>query len=356
MAAQWADDFTQYGTTEAFMLNGLYAEVEGQLITDPDPTPGTDDIVYRLDTAINQVTTRKVLSSSQTTVGIALRQYLTSLPTGSGSERPNYIQFRDVNNTVNVTIVINSTGALSVYRGMSNGTLLGTTAGPAYVANAWQHTEVKVFFSSTVGTVEIRVDGITVLTLTGLNNVAGLAECSQFVLSPQGAGSFSGIPYATICVRDLFVWDGTGSQNNDFAGSVSVIRLAPTADASFPWAASTGTTGWDILDNNPPVDATYVYAVDPPPAEAVFEFANLPADVTSVRALMTLVRAAKSDGGDGNLQVGLRSGVANDLGADRPITTAFTYWYDFSETDPATSLPWTPVAVDAAQLTLDRTV
>lgn len=353
MAAQWADDFGSYGTTKALMLNGLYAEAHGTLMADPNPS-GTGQIVYRLDTGVNATILRKVLSSNQATVGIAARYWFAALPAGAGSTLPNMIQFRDGSNSVLITVCVTSTGAFSVYRGNSStGVLLGTSD-PALTSNTWGHVEAKVFHSATVGTVEIRVNGLPVLDLENQNTSA--SPCGQVVLSSQGGGSQSGVPQATIYARDFFVWDATGARNNDFAGSVSVIGLDMTADVSLNWTPSTGIAGYSILDNIPPNDAQYIFAPDPAPSPAVFDFANLPVDVTSVRGLMTLVRARNSDGGDGSLQVGLISGGDTDLGANHPITVAFTYYPDWSESDPDTGNQWIPTAVDLATLQLNRTV
>ena len=86
------------------------------------------------------------------------------------------------------------------------------------------------------------------------------------------------------------------------------------------------------------------------------DFENLPPDITSVRGLMTLVRASNSDGGDGKLQTSLVS--AGDLanGADRQITTAETYWYDISELNPDTGVAWTPANTDSANIRFNRTL
>ena len=68
------------------------------------------------------------------------------------------------------------------------------------------------------------------------------------------------------------------------------------------------------------------------------------------------MRARKSDGGDGNIQTGLISGGAEVDGSNRPITTAFTYYEDVFEIDPANAAPWTPASADAATFKINRTV
>ena len=136
-----------------------------------------------------------------------------------------------------------------------------------------------------------------------------------------------------------------------------MIGRTTNVDVALNWTPSTGTAGWSLLDNSPPQDGTdYLSAGDPPPAASLFGLTPLPEDVTSVRAMVLQLRGAKVDGGDGNLQGGMKSGASTALGAKRPITTAFTYYEDVFAIDPATSAPWTPAAADAVQIQINRTV
>lgn len=354
MAIQWMDDFGSYGNTESYMLNGLYAALETgnasfDLVTDPDV--GATNIVGRFTDGTDNdycVGPRKVLSSTVTTAGAAARFWPASLP-ATNNAYPVFFSFRTNANARIVDVGILSTGAI-VARNFVTGVFHETT-GPVMVANGWQHVEVKVVINSVVGSIEIRVEGVTVLNVTGIdtgtNGVAQVAFAGERNLT-QG--------FPTFYFKDFVLWDGTGSYNNDFLGSVSVVALTPDSDNSFNWAASTGSVGYVLIDESTPNDADYISAINPPPAASTFGLSNLPPDVTSVKGLMTLVRARKTDGGDGNLQASLVSNSVGATGANRPITTAYTYWYDIHEIDPNTTAPWTPVAVDAALLKLNRTV
>jgi len=63
----------------------------------------------------------------------------------------------------------------------------------------------------------------------------------------------------------------------------------------------------------------------------------------------------KTDAGAAKVQQSLVSGVSEFNGADRNITTAYTYWPDVSEQDPATGAPWTRTAFNAALYKIERT-
>lgn len=359
MALLWADNFNIYGTTASLLTNGLYAQrtAEATLAADPDPLSSStnvlrlrqDDGAYSLG-AYGTILRKVVPGGEKTTLGIAFRWWHDFLP--EDANQFPAISLNDAANAIQVEIILQPDGSLKAFRNYSN--LLGTTA-PVIIANAFQHVEIKVTIGDSDGAIEIRVDGVEALNLTAIDtkNTANTG-IGQVRFHNQFSGSLTsrGSPYF---VKDFIIWDTSGAQNNNFFGTVSVVDILPDSDVSLGgWAPSSGSTGWDILDNVPPVDATYLGA-DTVEA-ASFTLQNLPSDVTSVRGLMTVVRGANIDGGDGQLQVSMVSGSDEDDGADRQITTAFTYYTDISEQDPATAAPWTRSGVDAANIKLARTV
>lgn len=354
MALTWVDDFRSYGTSTALLLDGLYAEYTSvTLVTDPD---GGGFDVLRFDAnpyggggATGLI--RKVLDTSNVTAGMACRIYLASLPPAS-DQRPMPIVLCDASNNRLITVHVTPSGQLQAYYN-NLGTLLGTTDPNTVVAGSWIHIECKVFMSATVGTLEIRVEGVPKLTLTGL----ALAATPVAMIRPINDPDITSACPAYY-MKDLVVWDGTGTYNNDFLGSVTVTPIVPDGDVSLGgWVPSTGTTGFDLIDEAPPNDDTdYISADSTPPAACSFTLGNLPANISSVKGVMSLHRSTKIDGGDGNVQVGMISGASTDLGSDRPIGASYTYYYDFFETDPNTGVQWTPSGVDSAEIQLDRTL
>lgn len=353
----WMDNFGSYGTTKAFMSNGIYANVPGALALTADPDPGAVGTVARIGgmSTLGADGLRKVLSSGQTTVGMAMRIFVQALP-GATSYAPVPMVFANGANSVQVALRVNPTGGLqAVLNQLSyDATPLAETDGPVLVTNAWQHIEMKVFFHATTGTVEVRVDGVTVIDEENLDTLGtATGPCEQVWSFNQNSGGGFEAPHY---LKDFVIWNNSGSHNTDFIGSVTVYRLVPTADVTLGgWTTSSGATGFNLIDESPPVDGGYVQASDAPPAACEFSLTDLPVDVTSVRGLMTLVRMQKTDGGDATMQVSVGSDGDYANGADRPITPAFTYWFDIQEEDPATNAPWLPSAVNLATLVLDRT-
>jgi hypothetical protein len=161
-----------------------------------------------------------------------------------------------------------------------------------------------------------------------------------------------------VLLKDFVMWDGLGDVANDFIGPCGVYYLPPTSDVSSGWSRTGGASDFGILDNVPPNDASYISAEEDPeiPAPCIVTCAPLPDDIVAVRAVLPIIRARKSDGGEGKLQMSLVSEGDEDLGADRAISTAFTYWWDVSHYDPSTLAPWAPGAVDNVQFKINRTL
>lgn len=348
MTIQGMDNFSIYGTTAALLLNGIYAEASStSLVADPDGvSPGR---VLRLGfPAAGQGILRFPMpDGADDTVGVALRLWLDRLPDTSDMH-PTMISWRSGANVGLFSIDVSTTGQLQLRTGNYNGAIVATTPGPVITANGWWHIEARLFSDAT-GNIEVRVEGIPVIDYDADTSAAVCAQVSV-INDPTGGGA--GV---IMYIKDYVVWNGAGTYNNDFLGSVLVHSLAPVSDVQLNWTPSTGATGWPILDNVPPNDAQYISAGTPAPNPYICEVSDLPIEVTSVKALMSVVRARKTDGGDGSLQVSAISQGDIVSGANRPITTAMTYWRDVFETDPDTGLPWSPAAVNLVQLQLDRT-
>lgn len=338
------------------MTDAVYADAVGcQLIADPDPNAPAGSIALYTLNGGGTSGARFILSTTRSKVGLSQRLWMPAVPdvdiiTSPTTSCSPVLQIRDVSNNVIATLGVRANAAIVLIDGAVGGTMIAQTPGPVITANAWWHIEVS-FDTVGANTVayEVRVEGVNVLSGTGA--VTNNSDISQVL---WGLKAFSSRNYNW---KDIVCWDSTGSYNTNFIGSVSVVSLTPTSDVNTGWTPSTGTLHYPLVDNSPPVDATdYVTAPFPLPTNDQYGLSNLPLNVTSVKGVMTYVRARKTDGGDGNLQVSMVSGASVGNGVDRPITAAYAYWRDLFETNPATSAPWIPGAVDAAQLRINRTL
>jgi hypothetical protein len=144
--------------------------------------------------------------------------------------------------------------------------LLGTSANPVFVANAWQHMEAKFFIDAAAGTVTVRREGVTVLTVGPVRT------------STDIAGSVASVQ--NVC---LFNLGGYGQpMANGYTSRISAFGMAaaPGTTISLARASSSGcgrTVTWfsrgrhqpaspggtGSMSNAPTDDASYIYAPDP---------------------------------------------------------------------------------------------
>ena len=342
MALLFCDGFDHYGTT-ARMTDGVYADTSGCSLNTVGPRTGTHALFCNSGADL-----RRVLGGAKTTVGIGGAFDWPSLPISSNSQR--IFDWRSADNYQQVVLYIQPTGTISAVR---NGTHLGTTAAPALTAGAYHHIEAQVFFSNTVGTIEVRVNGVTVLSLSGLDTVTAPtgAECSAVV---YGGGSAGGGPGCYL--DDIYCYDTSGSYNNTWIGDRRVLTLFPNANtATADWTPVGAATGYECIDEaNPDDDTTYINAATIG-LVSQFGLQNLPAGVSLINGVVLVERARKTEAGTANTKVSAVSGASVTAGADKPITEVYTFRQDVFETDPATAAPFTPSAVDSLQFKVERT-
>src|SRR3546814_12965860 len=90
-------------------------------------------------------------------------------------------------------------------------------------------------FRSTVGTVEVRVEGVTVLDLSGLDTLNSAdATVAQVALGSRIVGSVATTPY----YKDFVLWDGSGSANNDFRSEERRVGKECVSTCISRWAPS----------------------------------------------------------------------------------------------------------------------
>lgn len=280
----------------------------------------------------------------QTAMGARVRLYIPSLITDA-DQKP--IAFLDASNNILIYVWFDFIGRANV---TVNGSTYTTTA-PAITAGGWYN--IELMFDQT--DFELQIEAVTVLGPQAHGLVTPAP--AQWQASSAGDGTTS----ETFYIKDLALSDNNGSYNTGWIGTKLIANFDLTADADLStWSVVGGATGVSVLQKPGPDDASYIYAVDSPlpsPYQAVLD--TLPADATSVAAVLTRVRALKSDGGDGSMQVGVvadpNGTPATALGEDRPITVTATYWQDIFEEDPSTTSAWSVSSVNDIHLQIDRT-
>lgn len=367
MAGRWCDPFDEYPDT-AHMLDGVYANVGSSWsLSTANPCTGTKSFrlttgIFILDGGINAaMTARRIFGVPLLSAGVAYHLYLPELPptdTGRVSECSEALQlmvFLDASGIPQVTLRCGTDGSVIAYRGCNatisafsynNETLLARS-NPCITAKTYNHIEALVHCDVLGGAVEVRVNGVTVLNIAGVNtDFSGAAEVSQVLMGLFANETDNNI--GAIDFDDLHAWDTIGASPTDFVGNSAVIYRAPSADtATADWAATPGLPAYPLLDDN--LDTTYISAPNVGERSA-FLFADLPASVQGVIYQQLNWRGIKLNAGDCDVTPYFVSGGAEEDSAPVPMTTAETWRWAIQPEDPATSgAPWTPASANASE-------
>jgi hypothetical protein len=365
----FADSFGAYGLT-ANMLNGFWSELgTGWALSTVRPRTG----VYAMrGSPVNDSVIRRNFAAGSDNGAVGFAFYFSNNPVtdaGNGHTSDGVFmlaQFLNSSNQSQISICANTDGTISAYLGGARGgisfnaTLLGQST-QRFAAGAWNHFEAYCRAHPTNGSVEARINGVTALSLAGIDtDFRGDGIVSQFSIGSAVAGAFP-LGGGTVDIADLFAWDTNGGTVQDFVGDKKVYLLKPASDTAIEdWDLSTGASSFELLNNVPPDDDTSFISTAPAglsdnPPETQVGLDQLPGEVVTVSGVFIAGRSAKTDAGDAILTLGLQSGVVRGDGEDHAVNTTFSYYGDAFEADPATSSPWTPAAVNAAKLSIQRT-
>lgn len=276
-------------------------------------------------------------------VGCALR--ITAYPTSGPA---GLWEWQDFNSAMQGRVLIGTDGTWSYQRGL---TPVGSPSTATLALNTYTYVECRVTFHDSAGVVQVRLDGVLILTLTGVDTQNTLnASASRLRLGNHGSGA--GFTFGTQDVDDVYICDGTGSVNNDFLGDCRVDVVRPTADgAHSAWTPSTGTTHYTLVDETTPNDDSDYLSTSTAGARDTHALGDLPTLTDMVIAgVQQCVSARKDDAGTREVKGLLTSGATTQAGSvTHALTTSYRYYRQVTETDPATGASWTETGVNALE-------
>lgn len=347
------DGFDHYGDDETLLLQGPYAQASNVTLVN---TPRTGTRALKLQSAVGVL--RRVFGEPLDEFGLGFAFNVASLPLES--DALSFAQFRDDNNWGVVTLLMSSTGQIVAMRGGNGGTEIGRSS-PVVLTGSYQHFECNVVSDLVAGAVECRINGVTVLNVTGEDTLThtGLGGPSTLLPSQWAIGATAGAITGSVdmVIDDLFFRDAqSGSFNNTFVGDKKVYTVFPTADTAVEdWVPSSGVDSYQMVNNNPPVDTDFLSS-STVADETDLELDALPAEVVSIAGVFIVTRMWKSDAGDGSVTPGMVSGATQQDGEEHALSLSPTDYIDVFEVDPNTASPWSVVGFNAAKSAITRTL
>lgn len=352
MANRWCDGFGRYGGDKTKMLNGSSSQAwanVGSTFSLSNVNPRTGSWHVRLSgSAADGGDLRRVVGEAVTEGIWGFAMHTDALPPEEGEDGVLFA-FRDQANVTQFYIVFGTDGALEVRR---DGVVLGRTI-PIIGAGAYQHLEIYARASETDGAIEIRVDEVTRLSLSGIATVTSeVVSFSQVAVKDGIMFNRPTIDFADCYFNDTVV-DGSGCHT--FIGDCkSGCRFVDADTAQADFALSAGSDGFALLDDAPPNDATYI-STSATTAESDFGIADGPANLTEILTVRPFVRAQKDDAGTALIAPNMISDSVKGTVTEQPVTTAFAYYDSNVPLNPDTDAPWSPSEFNAALHVVERT-
>ena len=241
---------------------------------------------------------------------------------------------------------------LVVRRGDYNGTVIGTTD-TDFLQNTWRFIEIKVYFHASAGTVEVKFDGVTVLSLTGQNtDPAGTGYGTLFHIEHTSTTNY---------YDDMYLVDTNGSINNDFLGDVRIDAYRPTSDGSYEtFSLSTGSDMYALIDEYTPNNTDYVQGDS---VNEVFTTKITSTEKTGpdgvvldiLGVVVTNFTYNPEGGGIRKVKPICKSSASEELGAEYTLTTAYTAALAVLELNPNGDVAWTSDTINTAEFGLKVT-
>ena len=264
--------------------------------------------------------TKNIVQKSTIVVGC----YFTLEQSQWGPTAANILGLMD-NGTAQITIQRDSDGGFSVLR---NGTLLGTsTEKNLFRHAAGVHLAIKVVFDNSVGSVEVRINNRTKLTLSNIDTVA---TANAYCNSVHLIGS-----YANGCYFDDVYFDDA-----DFIGDAKIHTLLPNgAGATTSWDPSTGAnyTCVDEAQNNGDTDYISTLTVD---EIDTYTYDNLTPTEGIIYAVQQWLKGRKDDAGNRTVAPICRPVSTDRIGDNFDLYDAYLFKNQLMTVNPEDSAAW----------------
>lgn len=286
--------------------------------------------------------------SSQATWGIAFGFRInTGLPTSS---LPIWSLYDG--STSQCVLWLLADGTLLVQRGtQGSGTNLGQTS-VSLTVGAYYHIEWKTVINNSTGTVDLRINGVSALSLTGQNTRASANNSASIVYIGNivGVSTTSGtiLDFDDVIIYDGQTTDPAGHPDiSDFIGDCGLTWLLPSgAGTTTQFTPDTGSNFARVNEATPDGDTSYVSDATVNHIDT-YAIANLPANITTVKSLAVVNYARKDDVGSRSFAPEIRTNSANFDGVTQALGNSYLYYFsNWGQNPSGTPANWTPTDVN----------
>lgn len=339
MALLWVEGFESFGTTvgnapaPTGVLASKYGTVVSESSIDVETGRAGDGRSLQLAVANTRFHTPNLSTTNRTLItGFAFKGGYTA------TFHSAYVSSMFKDTTWDMGLFINGTGTMSVRD--NTGADMGV-CDFTFKTGKWYWVEWKVYTDNSAGTVEVRVGGVPVLELSGID--------TQFTaFNYKNAVNFKDNTGAGCYIDDWYVCDGSGSDNNDFLGNGKVETLRPDGTSTSGWVTSSpSATHSDNVDEAESDDNTSYVQELTSTNKDLYTYDDT-SDIQDVKGLQLNTRARTNSGVSETINAVVSSNSTESNTAHAFSSTSFFVYTVVSEQDPYASSAWTTTTVDAA--------
>ena len=196
---------------------------------------------------------------------------------------------------------------------------------------------------------DVRMNGESWLSASGINTRQ--SSTNAYVNQMYLVRNYT----ATVYVDDVYILDTAGATCNGFPGDVRISVIAPNDDgASAQWTCSTGSSHYQLVDENPYSLMHYLYTrglnnID------LLDYVDISGSPTIIAVAFSFM-AYKDDAGARSVAGVVRhSGTNNVNGTNVALSSTASWLKIFYETNPGTGAAWLVADFNAAQFGLKLT-
>lgn len=338
MALLWIDGFEGYGTT-----TGSAPSPTG-VMSRRYPITEREEMIriqagrfsgYCIRFAANQckLRTPPLTTNDTLIVGVAFKR---------NSTRGSRILSMYDGTTLGMNLQVQDYGSeLLLYRGNTH---IVTTSGANIGVDQWYYIELKVKCHDSTGEYEIKIDGVTYESDTGVNTKAGSNNYHDAV-------QFEPYAYSSWYWDDYYICDGSGSNNNDFLGNQRVVAIYPgggDVTAGFGTVVPAGSHYEAIDEEECDDDSSYVEDADVGDKD-IWNYGSVPANLSQIQGLQINTMCRETDATDFDLITIIRSGGTEYDDAGQAAGAGdYVDLRRIAETDPDTGSLWTESGINNA--------
>lgn len=228
-------------------------------------------------------------------------------------------QYVESGGAVQVTVALDVTGHLKLYRGTTAGTLLETATDPL-VVDAYYYIESKVFIDNVDGIVEIHLWSSQSETDTPIDFTGDTKNGGTGLISKISYGINADSPVANW--SDKYTCDLVGASFSNFLGNKQITASFPGGvGSSETWIPTPDVSNWQNVATNPPdvavFNASPDVSLDAIPTSDLLALRPTTANTVNAAVANQCVRALPEVE-----VVGLAAPTAFSDGIDDPLTTS----------------------------------